>query len=470
MATLSLVKPKAPKAPKATLSLSKPPKAPTAPKPAAPAKATTAANADFLGGGGPIVPAKKIYPPGEEPNPKNPGGISDNELARRKEAVRIKQAEEHYAKIRKQQSIARGKQIVAEREAWEKTQPGFWERAGADLKVLGPAVLKVAGTTAAVVATGGAAAGAIGVAGLAGITAAAVTADRVINAVGTGQKVVSSLKKGDAAGLAGAAASGLSQAGVKVPALPDAVKKGKEAVASLNLPKVKVDVPDPKKELAAAKKAVSNVKAAVSGAPKAAAATVKAAAPKVAPPKLPPVKIDVPKPAAIPVNTIKQAAAATAKKKLEDQLSALDKARLKLPGAKIVVQKDGKVTVQVPASGTAASALFTPLATGARPLVQSITSSASSAIASLTGVKLPTAAAATTPVKPPPVKPPAMTINQPPPKPPSVASTITGTVAPASAPPAIKPPVANDASSGPTLEGYLVKLDGTIAIGRYRAA
>lgn len=406
----------------------------------------TANTADFLGGGSMPIAKAKIFAPGEEPNPKNPGGISNNELARRREADRLKQAREHYAKLRAQQSKEIGKRIVAERKAFAKTQPDFWQRAGSDLKVLGPAVLKVVGTGAAIVATGGAAAGAIGLgAGLAGITAAAVTADKVISAVNTGQKVVSSIKKGDVSGLAGAASEGLAQAGVKAPTLPSIAKMGGDAVAGLV--NVKLDIPDPKKQLAAAKKAASSAKAAVTAVSKPVAAAVKSASAvpgKVAAPKLAPAKVAT----TAATNLFK-----AVKKPLDQAAAARERGAANIAHAREQAKK-------LTASTTTAASLFRPLATAGAQLTSAI-------------VRPTTGAAATIAIKPPTgSKPPAMTTTRPPAPSPSVSSSIAAP-RPSSAPPVIKPPalVASDASSGPTLEGYLVKLDGTIETRRrYRTA
>lgn len=410
------------------------------------AQAFDVRTADFLGGSGKPLAMPTIYAPGEEPNKKNPGGISDNELARRKDAAQKKATKEHYDAINKANSKAIGKRIVAEREAFAKTQPGFFGRAASDLKVLGPAVLKVVGTGAAIVATGGAAAGAIGLgAGLAGITAAAITADKVIGAVNTGGKVVSSLKKGDVAGLAGAAKSGLAQAGIKTPPLPSAAKAGGQIVAALP----KNIVSDAKAQLASAKQITSSAKAAIA-APKAAAAAVVKAVAKV------------------PV---------TAAKAAEDKLRAqLDPLSLKLldtvKGAKIVVAKNGKVSVSTPAAATAAAALFKPALTTVKAVVTS-TKVQPLAVSGMISKPTPASASVTT-IKPPAAssKPPAMTQNRPPAPSASVGASIPSTAS-SSAPPALKPPpVANDAtSSAPALEGYLVRLNGTIAPrGRYRAA
>lgn len=187
----------------------------------------TANTADFFGGG--TIAKATIYAPGEEPSRRNPGGISNNELKRRQDAERIKLL----AKQRAADLAAAKKQQVSKIQKDQKqASAAMRKRTGGimgDLKVLGPVALKAAGTVAAVVATGGAAAGAVGITAAAGVTAAATTASKVIDTVGTAQKVAAAVKRGDVATVAGVA---LSKGGdvinikgnLKLPKLPDVVK------------------------------------------------------------------------------------------------------------------------------------------------------------------------------------------------------------------------------------------------------
>jgi hypothetical protein len=388
------------------------------------AEATTA---DFLGGGMPIAKAK-VYAPGNEPNKRNPGGVSDNALKRQKQAAEYKALDKQRAADLAAAQKATGRKMVADREAEYRRRGGFWGIALKDAKVLGPVALKGAGAVAAVIATGGAAAGALGAVSAAGVVAGATTASKVIDAVGTGQKVVQGLKKGDAAGLASAAKSGLAGAGIKTPPLPSAAKAGSQLVVGLSPPKKLVS--DAKTQLATAKQLTSSAKAAVK--------PVVAAAKAVKPPA-----------------------------SLVAQLDPISKRILEtVPGAKIVMMKNGTVSVVTPASTTVASALFKPIVTGTKPLLVQSFAHAASQLASVVRPTTPaSASAAAVKLPAPSSKPPAMIDNRPPASTGSVGST----------PPALKAGFpgrpSNDPVVGATLEGYLVRLNGTIAPrGRYRAA
>lgn len=463
--------------------------------------AMTAANtADFFGGSSTPIPKAKIYAPGDEPNPRNPGGISNNEVKRRAKAAEIQRLEKERAiALSKAKAATSAKIVRDQKEALDAAN----KRSGGilgDLKVLGPVVLKTLGTAAAVVATGGAAAGAIGLTAAAGVTAAATTASKAIDAINTGTKVVSSLKKGDAAGFAGAAASGLSQAGVKTPPLPNAAKLGKEAVKTA-LSSAKVAIPSSvSKGIAEAKKAGAAV-----------VATVKAAAPTAAPgkaaaPKLTAAKVlttaagalPIPKPTS-PLDSVakllKTAAAAPSAATraailgaadraanfpvgtIAKQLTSLDLAAV-ANGARISLNTNGTIKVVAPAATTAAASLFKPLQAAAASVQPTITgplttAQLSTAAANASAFTRPTSAAsATVTIKPPAAgsKPPAMTTTKPPAPSPSVLAS-----APAAAPPIIKPPPVSDAptaaSSGPVIEGYLVTFEGRISpTRRFRAA
>ena len=164
-----------------------------------------------------------------------------------------------------------GERMVAERQAAYQKRGGFWGTAVKDFKVLGPVALKAAGTVAAVVATGGAAAGALGAVAAGGVVAGAATASRVIDAVNTGvkvAKVAAAIPKGDLGGVLSAAKDGLSVSGIKVPPLPNAAKIGGEIMAGIDIPKVpKIKLPSAA-ELA--RKALQDAKASASASAKSA--------------------------------------------------------------------------------------------------------------------------------------------------------------------------------------------------------
>jgi hypothetical protein len=156
----------------------------------------TAANqANFLDDGPKVIAAAKIYPPGEEPNPRNPGGISDNEVKRRAYAAELAKKQKAYDAA---QAAEKKRQIAAMAAAQKQNAGNFLSGVGSDLKVLAPYVLGAAATAAAVVATGGAAAGALGVAGAASLAAGAATAAKAAQAL-------AAATKGDVGALAGIA-------------------------------------------------------------------------------------------------------------------------------------------------------------------------------------------------------------------------------------------------------------------------
>lgn len=444
----------------------------------------------------------KIYPPGEEPNPLNPGGISNNELKRRRDASLKEQAKEERKKIMAAENERRGKAIVAARKAEYERRGGFWGIALDDAKVLGPVALKAAATAAAVAATGGAALGAVGITAAAGLTAAATTANTVLKGIDTGQKVVSSLKKGDAAGLAGAAASGLKQAGVETPALPSAVKAGKDTVASLNLPKaIKVSVPDPKQAVAQARAAVGGAKAAVSAAVKTpVGAAVKAAAPLIAPPKTAPAKVltqaltagatslvKPPAAAQAAASSLFSAAAGAAKlpglgkgtAQLREKLTAAQRKLLDSDaGAYIVQSKSGALSVQTskqpPAPGAASTPAATMFSSALSGAIKQVTVTATGVKAPVIQVpnKSPIAKTPTAGVpQPPPAASSAAVLRPPPAALPAMADPVvvpvpTPAPPPPVAAPAAPPPLAYATGlvvpEKPVVYGLLVREDGTI--------
>jgi histone H1/5 len=207
----------------------------------------SAINADFFGGG--TLAAPKVYAPGDAPNPRNPKGVSDNELARLNRAAIKKVQDAELAKKKAALKKKEGDAIVARRKAFAKAEA---KRTGGLLGDLGRLTVAVGPTVAtalAVVATGGTAAGAIGLgAGLAGITAAATTAQTALKYVDKGAKVVSAVKSGNAKDLVGAGVSLAKATGVKGPDVKISIPKSadelaKKAKAAVKTVAPKVSVP-----------------------------------------------------------------------------------------------------------------------------------------------------------------------------------------------------------------------------------
>jgi hypothetical protein len=201
---------------------------------------TTAMQGDFFGGGAPLAAPKVLafVSPDDRPNVKNAGGVSNNEIARRKNAELGKQQKAALDAAKAEQ----GRKMIAARAAEYKRRGGFIGIALKDGKVLGPVALKAAGVAASVIATGGAAAGALGAVSAASVVAGATTASKVIDAVGTGAKVANAVSKKDPRALASLAKSGLDVAGVKLP-LPSAAAVGKDVMAGLKIKLPKVALP-----------------------------------------------------------------------------------------------------------------------------------------------------------------------------------------------------------------------------------
>jgi len=250
---------------------------------------TTALQGDFFGGGAPLAAPRVLayVSPDDRPNPKNAGGVSNNEISRRKNAeLAVKQKAALDAAKAEQ-----GRKMVAAREAEYKRRGGFIGIAIKDGKVLGPVALKAAGVVASVIATGGAAAGALGAVSAASVVAGATTASKVIDAVGTGAKVANAVAKKDPRALASLAKGGLDAAGVKLPPLPSAAAVGKDVMAGLKITLPKITLP----KVALPKVALPKVALPKVALPK--VALPKVALPKVALPKVALLNLGGPKPA-----------------------------------------------------------------------------------------------------------------------------------------------------------------------------
>jgi hypothetical protein len=159
----------------------------------------------------PATGKRVAYAPGDEPNPKNPGGISDNEVRRQRElaasAAAQKVLDAKYAAAKK----AAVSKLVADQQA---AAAAAAKRSGGwlgDLVSIGKAVGAVVGTAAAIVATGGAAAGVLGV--VAGVGGLVTAAGGLAAVAAAGVKLADGVDKGTA--LAAAVQSGSPKAVVQ---------------------------------------------------------------------------------------------------------------------------------------------------------------------------------------------------------------------------------------------------------------
>lgn len=421
--------------------------------------------ADFLGGGSAPIARAKVYAPGEQPNPRNPGGISDNALARKLQAQRT----ELIAKQRADALAATKKKITADNEAKQRAASKGHGVLG-DLKAIASPLGKVAKVfdSPLAIALNPTAAIALNPTGKASRVAAAVAtaaAPPVGAAWSAGISTADAVNQGKSpiATAATTVSAALNLAGVKAPSV-DALKG--QAVAGLKA--LKVDVPDPKKAVAAAKTAAKTATAAASAVKtvkKAAAPTVAAvkktvtsAAPKVAPPKTAPAKVTITSQAVglKPPNPKQSIAALAAGAKLTPAEAAKLKGAANVEHLKqqLQAQPVGKKSA---AALTSAAALFRPAAAAAAPLVRAAAAAAPAAIKQIKLSNAPPIKAAAPP-KPPSV---ATTTTRPPPSP-SVASSSAPAPAAVKPPSAVKGAPAPAAAKGPTVQGYLVKLDGTV--------
>jgi hypothetical protein len=288
-----------------------------------------AAYQDFLGIGG---SAPVVYAPGNEPNPKNPGGISNNALKKKKRDAEV--AAE--VKVREAKKAAETKARIDKRERAEREAAKLtWAGVKGDLKVLGPVALAAIATSLAVVATAGAVLAPLGISAAAAAAAAAAgEGAKLLNAAAKASQVAANAKKGNVAdtlkGLASAGTSAASAAGVKLP-----------PVASLPLvAQAKTVVDDVKKAVPKLPAIPSQAKALAASA----SATIKAAVPVGV---SMPLSFKVPKvSAALKAAGIKAPAKATAAvKKVSKAASVV--AQVKAAGVKLP-------TVKLPtATGTA---------------------------------------------------------------------------------------------------------------------
>lgn len=349
-----------------------------------------AAYVDFLGIGG---SAPVVYAPGAEPNPHNPGGISNNALAKLNAVAEAKKSAAKQSAALAEYHRQQGIRMVAEQraalEAARKRSGGLL----GDIKRLGTATAAVVGTAAAIVGTGGAAAGAIGLgAGLAGITAAAATTSKVLGAVKAGGQVVSSVQAGNIGKAAGQLVSGAGSLGVPAPAAAkDAIRAAAPVVAAVRTNiNAAVSAAQGATDMAGLSLNVGKaLKSAASG-------TVKLpAAPKITIPKVSAVKLATAAVAATKTNVAAKAVAAVAAAKTSAVKQALTKTlgTVAIAGAVVGAKKAPIIGTPIKAA-TPAKASATPVLPSAKQLA----AGGSSAVlrpALATSIKPPTATSST---------------------------------------------------------------------------